>query len=59
MNVHGDLGYDDNESLKWKQSATSAITDKRLGNLKDGDNCVLQRTTDDLTGGILTSKDKT
>ena len=58
MNAHGDLGYDDDESLNRKKSATSGITGKQLEKLKEDDNYVLRRTTEDSIGGILTSKDK-
>ena len=58
MNVHGDLGYDDNKSLNRKKSATSGITGKWLGKLKDDDDYVLRRTMEDSIGGIVTSKDE-
>ena len=41
LNVHGDLGYEDIESLNRKKSATSGITGKRLGKLKNDDDYVV------------------
>ena len=54
LNAHGDLGYDDNNLLNQKQSAMSVVTDQGFENLNKNVKMVLQGTTDDSTGGILT-----
>ena len=59
LNVCGDLGYDDDNSLNQMESATLAVMDQQFEILNNDDDMILQGTLEDSLGVTLMSTNGT